>query len=112
MFRYGKILIDQYAAFKGAEAEINERILCIESNWKRTVVQLQFLRDIYKTLDEEHQNIQSQVLRVLANKLEMAIFQIQRVQERKGKGNAIGARRWKYVLVKECLDKVIQDLES
>src|SRR5579862_720168 len=110
MFRYGKILIDQYATFKGADAEINERILCIESIWKRTTVQLEFLQDIYQTLDEEHQDIQSQVLQVLFSKLEMAISQIQRVQKKKGKGNVIGMKRWKYVLIKESLDKVIQDL--
>jgi hypothetical protein len=76
-------------------------------------MQLDFLRNICETLDEEHQNIQSQVLRVLVSKLETAISQIERVQrKKKGKDNVAGIKRWKYVLVKEYLDKAIQDLEA
>ncbi len=116
--RYGKILEDQYATFKGAETELSERILCVESNWKRTAMQLDFLLQIWQTLDEEHQNIQSQILRVLVSKLETAISQLKRVQRKKrdngsdDEKKAVGIKRWKYVLVKECLDKAIQDLEA
>jgi hypothetical protein len=81
-------------------------------------MQLDFLKQVWETLDEEHQNIQSQILRVLASKLENAISQIKRVQRKKrdrdgeDENTGVGIKRWKYILIKECLDKAIQDLEA
>lgn len=117
-FKYGKFLVDQYATFKAAGAEIDEQILCVESNWKKTEIQLGFLVQVWDTLDEEHRNIQNRILRVLVSKLEAAIAQIERVQKKKkdkdtGNGDGgSGMKRWKYVLVKGCLDKAIQDFEA
>jgi hypothetical protein len=81
-------------------------------------MQLDFLLQIWKTLDEEHQNIQNQILQVLGSKLERAIAQIERVRRKKSdkdiENGDVGVRikRWKYVLIKECMDKAIQDLEA
>jgi hypothetical protein len=116
--RYGKILVEQYAAFKGAADEINERVLCVESIWKRTTVQLNFLRKVYETLDEEHQDIQDRILQVLVSKLKAAIFQLERVKKKKsGKdarnnSNVVELKRLKYILIKECMDNAINDLEE
>lgn len=109
--------MDQYATFKGAETEINERVLRIESNWKRTTMQLNFLQQVWETLDEEHQSIQNQILRVLVSKLETAISQIERVQRKKDenmgdRNNPVKIKRLKYTLVKDCLDAAIHDFEA
>jgi hypothetical protein len=52
---------------KAREAEIDERILYVESNWKRTAMQLDSLQQVWSVLDEEHQNIQNRVLRMLVS---------------------------------------------
>ena len=117
-FRYGKILVDHYATFKDAGTEIIERVLHVESCWKRTSMQIDFLRQVWSTLDEEHQNIQNQILRVLVSKLEAAISQIERVQRKKknkdgdNETTVVDIKRWKYVLIKECVEKAIQELET
>jgi Protein tyrosine and serine/threonine kinase len=116
--RYGKILVEQYATFKNAADEINERVLWIESIWKRTTIQLDFLRKVCETLDEEHQDIQNRILQVLVSKLQAAIFQLERVKRKKGgkdsgnNDNVVELKRFKYLWIKECVDDAIKDLEE
>lgn len=115
--RYGKILVETCATFKGAEAEINERVLCVESHWKRTIIQLDFMKRIWKDLDEEHQAIQSQILQVLINKLSTIISKLDRlskmtVDNRTTERRLTDVKKWKYVLIKERLDESIEDLGS
>lgn len=116
--RTGKILTDICTAFKAAEIEVSERALRIEYIWLKTRTQLDFLTQIWKALDDEHLKMQIRILRVLINKLETAIAQIERVQKKKRgkegeeavKGGEI--KRLKYALIKDTLDSAIQDLES
>ena len=55
---------------------------------------------------------------MLVSKLETAISQIERVQRKKkdknvsNENNMVGIKRWKYVLIKDSLDKTIQDLQA
>ena len=105
------------ATFKGAEAEINERVLCIESHWKRTTMQLDFIQRIWKSLDEEHQTIQTQILQVLISKLNILISKLEKLSKKSSGNQATESqvtevRRWKYVLIKRCLDESIKDLAS
>src|SRR5438045_4136049 len=117
-FRYGKVLIEKYETFKGAKTEINERILCIKSHWKRTTLQLIFIQHVWEALDAEHQNLQNQILQVLMGKLRIAISQIGKVEKEKSNhsddGNPVmGLKRWKYVLhLKQSLDKAIEELDA
>ncbi|KAF2806859.1 uncharacterized protein BDZ99DRAFT_393878 [Mytilinidion resinicola] len=115
-FRYGNLLVETYKTFKGAEADVEERILTVEAHWYRTRQQVEFLQKIWSTLDDEFQNIQSRTLRMLVGKLEAAVAQIERVQKKKNKDceteNKIGIRKMKYVLVKDSLDKAVQEFES
>jgi hypothetical protein len=73
-------------------------------------MQLNFLRKVYETLDEEHQDIQDRILQVLVGKLQAAIFQLERVKKKKsGKdarnnSNVVDVKRLKYILIKECMD--------
>ena len=113
--RYGRILIKTCATFKGAEAEISERVLCIESHWKRTAIQLDFIKQIWKTLDEEHQIIQERTLQVLISKLSIITSKLDKLPK-KGSDNSAarqpvtGVKRLKYVMVKQCLDESIEEL--
>ncbi|MCJ1328273.1 hypothetical protein MMC10_004949 [Thelotrema lepadinum] len=99
-FKYGKILLDTCAVFKNADAQVNERVLRIQSYWKRTSVQLEFLQRVWKSLDNEHQEIQVQILQVLNGKLNAVISKLDRQANKK----------WKYVLMKESLDEAIDEL--
>ena len=116
--RYGKILVEQYVTFKDAADEINERVLWVESIWKRTTIQLDFLRKVCGTLDEEHQDIQNRILQVLVSKLQVAIFQLERVKKKKelkdcgNTDNVVKPKRLKYIWIKECVDNAIKDLEE
>jgi hypothetical protein len=115
--RYGKILIETCASFKGAETEIDERVLCVKSHWKRTSMQLDFIKQIWETLDEEFQNIQTQILQVLVGKLSIATSKLGKLLKKRSDNQATEQRvtevkRWKYLLIKQCLDEVIQDLAS
>jgi hypothetical protein len=111
--RYGKRLIEAYKTFKGAEADVEERVLEVEVYWDQTRQQVEFLKKIWDTLDKEHQDISHRTLRVLISKLETAIAQIERVQKKKDKSSDAedkgGVRKIKYVLVKSSLDKAIQE---
>ena len=107
------------ASVKGAASEIAERVLCIESHWKRTSLQLDFLRCVWQSLDEEHQSIQKQILHVLIGKLAAADSKIDKlIIGNKSTASAvkdqrqqlIGVKRWKYALLKEGLDRTIEDL--
>ena len=109
------------ASVKGAESEIAERVLCIESHWKRTSLQLDFLQRVWKSLDAEHQTIQTQILHVLVGKLTIAVSKIDALimgnkwklaSDKDQRQHQTGLKRWKYALVKEGLDKTIEDLET
>ncbi|KAL9131406.1 MAG: hypothetical protein Q9217_000674 [Psora testacea] len=116
-FKHGRTLVETCATFKGAGAEINERILCVESHWKRTTMQLDFVKRIWKGLDKEHQTLQTQILQMLINKLSIIISKLEKLSK-KGSDNraterqATDVKRWKYVLIKQCLDKSIEELAS
>jgi hypothetical protein len=117
-FRYGKVLIDTCASFKNAEAEADERVLSVNVLWKRTSTQLDFLKQIWMTLDEEHQNIQNQILEVLVSKLKIAISKLENLLKKRRSSHEPAVhqiakvRRWKYIFVKPYLDEIIKDLES
>ncbi|KAF2233266.1 hypothetical protein EV356DRAFT_568130 [Viridothelium virens] len=120
--RYGKLLIETCRAFKHAEEEIRERALHIESCWKRTSLQLDFLCRVWGELDQEHQSIQNEILTVLNEKLRSADQKLKSyLKEQQPPTNVITDRtqshtgkvkRFKYASLKESLDRTIRDLES
>lgn len=88
-------------------------MVCVTNQWKRTSLQLDFLKRIWQHLDKDHQAIQSDILDILSSKLRSAISKLNDLKKPRGQsteGQEVGVRRWKFVLVKERLDKVIQDL--
>ncbi|KAH7125149.1 hypothetical protein B0J11DRAFT_298962 [Dendryphion nanum] len=113
--KYGNILREIYESFENAVNEIKERILRIDITWTKTKGQIKFLREIWQSLSEEHQNEQGRALHVLVNKLHSSIAQMNRVLKTKKGGNDDVAKgnitRWKYILIKDKMDKTIQDLE-
>ena len=99
-----------------------ELVLCVQSHWIKMSKQLEFLQRVWETLDEDHQMMQNQVLQVLVSKLREAVVKIEGVlhkREDKHKNTPNNdssskegdVKRWKYALVKDCLEKTVQDLD-
>jgi hypothetical protein len=102
-----------YSDFKHAGEEVAERLVIIELNWTKTKDQIEFLGKMWKTLDIEHQEQQSQILGILATKLNNAVTQVQRVQRKKAdKVGEARINRWKYMAIKESIDKAIDELRE
>ena len=109
MQRYGKLLIEICVSLKDANAEVEERVVAIRNHWKRISMQVDYVRRIWKALDDELQAIQSQTLQVLSRKLSDTYAKLDRIYKKKS-GQIVGVRRWKYALYKQCLDRAIEDL--
>ena len=80
-------------------------------------MQLDFIKRIWKSLDEDHQTIQTQILHVLIKKLNIIISKLEKLVKKKSNDQAMEhkvtvVKRWKYVLVKQCLDEAIKDMAS
>ncbi|MCJ1231933.1 hypothetical protein MMC12_008612 [Toensbergia leucococca] len=80
-------------------------------------MQIDFIKRIWKSLDEEHQTIQTQILQVLISKLNIIISKLEKLFKKGSDGQATerqftGVKRWKYVLAKQYLDEAIEDLAS
>src|SRR5258708_393921 len=108
--RYCKILIEKYDALKGAESEIKQRVLRIQSNWMKTARQLEILARVRETMDDQHQRVQDEVTEVLLEKLMSADTRIKSLQAKKSRksdhsDDSVKFVKWKYALTKECLDK-------
>ena len=78
-------------------------------------MQLDFVKRIWRGLDNEHQTIQTRILRVLIDKLSIIISKLEKLSK-KGTGDRVTERqvtevkRWKYILIKKGLDESIEDL--
>ena len=80
-------------------------------------MQLDFLKRIWKGLDREHQTIQTQILQILISKLNIIISKLGKLSQKNSgdramEGQITEVKKWKYVLMKQCLDESIEDLAS
>ena len=106
-------MIQVCSAFANAESEVSERLLRVKNHWIRAEAQLILVRSIAHTLDEKHQEIQHETLELLATKLKVAVSSIEFAMKSEDSGNVkIRVQRWKYMLVRQKIDKTIQDLEN
>ncbi|KAL4886054.1 hypothetical protein BJY04DRAFT_178426 [Aspergillus karnatakaensis] len=63
-FKWGAILVEKCSAFRHAESEISEGLTRICNCWIRTRLQLQVVRKLADTLDDDHQQMQSETLEI------------------------------------------------
>jgi hypothetical protein len=117
--QYSTILVGLYKNFKGAENELDDRILCIESICIGCHTQLALMQTIWASLDDKHkdlQQVQGRIMQRLVAKLEDAISRIEGVIKEKEKedGEAVfRVKKLKYILwAKESIDKAIKDLQE
>ncbi|KAI1208017.1 uncharacterized protein F4807DRAFT_462108 [Annulohypoxylon truncatum] len=112
--KYGEHLLKVYKAFKQADEDVRAKTLLIESTWSQMAIQVEFVRRIAHTMSPDHCRIHFEVLEMLQAKLQVAIRKIEPLSKKDNAGKAHGSRikRWKYVLVRESLDKTISDLQQ
>lgn len=107
-------------SYKNADQEISESILLIETRWLKIQRQLEFLRNIWPSLDEEYQIHQNGVLQLLQGKAQAATSLIdgvigkpddeastRSIMSKKGE-----TRRGKYALSVKSLKSVQDDLKQ
>ncbi|KAM0720836.1 hypothetical protein Q7P37_003121 [Cladosporium fusiforme] len=110
-FKYGQKLVEMYQSVKGANAELDERIVYIKSLWLRTCKQLDVIRKIEHELSFEHYTNHCEVLQMLENKLCAACSKIDTLLKKQGTQTEGSVRRLKYSLAKPQLDETIKDLQ-
>jgi hypothetical protein len=120
--RYGERLLKLCAAFRGAEEELTERILRIETGWLRISKQLEFMQRVEGLMDRYHRDINVMTIDVLQSKLKVVTSKLERVIRMPDKDDdtnstaernaTIKPRRWKYALFKESIDSAIEELET
>ncbi|KAK4043823.1 hypothetical protein C8A01DRAFT_43378 [Parachaetomium inaequale] len=117
-YKYGKALVDFCQRWKGADAELADRATTVELCWINTKAQMQLVTTLYPVLNDEIRRILDSSLAVLARKLDLAVVQVQKLQDpqsdaRPGflhfRRRAKGA---KYAVYQSALDATIQDLEN
>lgn len=108
--------------------EIEERFLRLEILLSRTDAQLDLVRRVADIMDESHRELHIQALEVLLAKLKIAHRKLDKVVavREHGSGEASGGavdgggaafwdltpRRWRYVRMKEGIDRVIEEIET
>ena len=78
-------------------------------------MQLDFVKRIWNDLDKEHQTIQTQILQVLISKISIIISKLENLSKKRSGNQATerqvtDVKKWKYILIKQCLDESIEDL--
>ncbi|KAL6404753.1 hypothetical protein AUP68_11582 [Ilyonectria robusta] len=119
LHRYGRELKALCTALKHADADISERILRLDNGWLRWSHQLNFLQRVQHMMDEEHCEIYHQTLHVFLGKLEMVTAMLKRLVRRgpddptgsSDGGGCYSTRRMKYAMMKNSLDRAIEELE-
>ncbi|ETS76169.1 hypothetical protein PFICI_11556 [Pestalotiopsis fici W106-1] len=119
--KYGSKLMKLCAAFRGANNEITERILRLETGWFKTELQLDFMRRVPSLMGGYHRQLNEKIVETLQIKLNVVTTKIERViklpeddgdESTAGRSNSsVKAKRWKYALFKESIDEAIEELE-
>lgn len=79
----------------------------------RTELQLNVVRGIASELSEKHRIIQHATIAMLVTKLEIAINNVEStIKSHPDGGQELEVHRWKYALMKEKIDRTIEDLKE
>ncbi|KAF7552040.1 hypothetical protein G7Z17_g4575 [Cylindrodendrum hubeiense] len=86
-----------------------ENILIVEAFWARTAIQVDFLKRVASTLEEEHCRIHIEVFEILRSKMMRTITKIESLLKRSPE---TGVNRWKLSLIRESLDETVTQLQQ
>jgi len=120
-FRYGKLLVERYKAYRNANDRLSELVLRVTAIWIKTEIQAEMLRDLGATREERLQSLQHAMLLQLQAKLQMAISEVDRVLEEKLEGKVpamnlnmdkLLVKKYKSVRLEKLLNHTISELEG
>ena len=100
-----------YRDFKGANEEIEERRVAVETAWAKTAEQLAFLSRVWERLDEDYRALQGRILRNFEKKLKDAVIRLSELDNLASKSGSPKAVKYA-LLKKKSLDRAIQDLQT
>ncbi|KAF2663025.1 hypothetical protein K491DRAFT_12889 [Lophiostoma macrostomum CBS 122681] len=112
--KYGRELVEFYSSFKEANKKaVQDQVLTIQNIWYKTQHQIEFLGHIWNTLDADFQVHLEEVLDRLANGMQVAWSQVQRVERKKRifQEGILKINRLKYAFIKESIDKAVAELQ-
>lgn len=114
LHRYSETFIELCSAFKHANTELAERKARFTMVWYHIRSQLAVVKRLANTntLEKDYQDMQGEVIKILASKLGVVVSKIQAIKEKAGDEKGIKGWKFRYVRVKESLDKAIEQLEA
>ncbi len=104
--------------WKDASAELADRVTLVELCWVNTTAHLRTIHNLHPVLNDEIRRILDASLAVLARKLDLAVIQVQKLQDPRSDARPgflhfrIRAEGAKYALYQSTLDAAIRDLEE
>lgn len=105
-----------YRTYKGAQAELDEKILIVKSIWLKTSEQLDFIKSIEAELTPEHLENHVDLVRSLCNKLSTACTKLEALQKKQVVGSnsksELSMRRLKYTFTKSDIEETIRELKK
>jgi hypothetical protein len=105
-----------YRTYKGAQAELDEKIVIVKSIWLKTSEQLDFIKSIEAELTLEHLETHVELVRSLCNKLSTACAKLEALQKKQIVGSNSrmepSMRRLKYTFTKSNVEETIRELEK
>ncbi|KAH6635547.1 hypothetical protein B0J18DRAFT_407059 [Chaetomium sp. MPI-SDFR-AT-0129] len=117
-YKYGRALVEFCQRWKDADDELADRVTVVELCWMNTTAQLRLVDSLHPVLKDEIRRIFEDSLAVLARKLDLAVVQVQRLQDPRSSRRPgflhfhHRARGAKYALYQSTLDATIKDLEE
>ncbi|KAJ5763125.1 hypothetical protein N7533_001806 [Penicillium manginii] len=115
-YKQGKTLVRLCQQLQGAQSKVAEIALDIERHWIQTRIQIEFLENVKDSLDEDLRDIQNRTLFVLIEKLSAANTKLDKVFTRTAddgaKRQTLKVSKWRYILYREGLEEVLEDLKS
>ncbi|CAI7627380.1 unnamed protein product [Penicillium glandicola] len=112
--KYGDLLLEKYRTFKGAEAEIDDKILAIELFQVKTECQMDLLKRIWHTLPSRYQDCLGLIYPKLQEKLQIAVQAVEKISKKYANKDTLGwSKRLLYTVhLKETIDRTIEDVND
>ncbi|SMR55718.1 unnamed protein product [Zymoseptoria tritici ST99CH_3D1] len=107
--KYGPQVVALCRTYRDADVQFAERVLQVRSTWKKTSLQLVFVRNIAQELDPDLREIQEETLSILVGRLRLALTRLEGLNVGENGGTR---RKLKFAVGKSGLDNIIQDLSD
>lgn len=107
-------MVEKYRTFKGAESEIDDKILSIELFQMKTECQMDFLKTIWHTLPSRYQDCLGLIYPKLQERLQIANQAVEKILRKHADEDSMGwSKRLFYTMhLKETIERTIEDVNE